>query len=325
MKHLKRIFIIGCPRSGTTLLQNLLYNIVGSFPIPETFFFHLLINNNYVTLRSLPPFMNFKYPEYIELNTFERIIKRVEKDINFHLSKKLKSDVLKQIQTKSLKVKDFFDLIMLSYSKNNNDNIIIEKTPIHTYHLSYIKRLFPDAIFLNIVRDPRDVFVSFNKMIVLQGKKTRTVAEFCYLWNKMIKIGIKFNLNTIKYEDLIKNPLTTINNNISKYNLSISDIKKNSFKEIVRPDEIWKEKARYNVLADNTNKFNNILSNKEIAYIDYFCRKGMKNYGYKSECIKISYPFIIMNIIKWNIEKCHIWLNIFYIWIRTKKQLLYFK
>lgn len=308
----KKIFIVGCPRSGTTLLQKLLLSVPGSYSMPETNFFQLLPNNYYVAQRSLPQFMKFRYPNYVSSKTLDRILNFMKKNVNLNFSLATEKKLYQQASDKSLSVDYFFDKLIQSYASIQN-YIMIEKTPVHIFHVVYIKFLFPEAIILNIVRDPRDVYISFNKMLLAQKKSSRTIAEFSYLWNKAIDIGIKNEVETIRYEDLIKQPRDSINKIIIKYGLFISDLKENEYLNIIQPKEVWKFKAKLNVISDNEGNYKNILSSEEIAEINKNCVKGMTKFCYvNNDNNKRSIIFSFKDKIKWNIIRIYIFKNIIF-------------
>lgn len=313
----KRIFVVGCPRSGTTLLQKLLTNIPGSFSMPETYFFQLLVDNPYVISgRLLPPFLKLKYPKRVNPETAKRIIDFLRGDTNFKISTNSESDLIEKAENEKLEPAYFFDHLMHFYASNfNSDRILIEKTPVHTFHIPYIRSLFPDAIFLSIVRDPRDTYLSFNRMLAIQKKPKRTVAEFSHLWVKSIEYALKNNVDIVRYEDLIQNPLKIINEKIGKYGLAIQELKENTYPAIVRPGAAEKalSKVKLKVLSNNINLYKNHLSEKEIAEINCRCAKWMHYFHYQPDVgFKRNPIFTFQDTIKWQITKLVIWRNILF-------------
>jgi len=310
----KKIFVVGCPRSGTTLLQKLLINIPGSYSMPETYFFQLLANNYYVAPGSLPPFLKFNYPNDVNTVILKRILDFLRKDINFTISGEKESILFERAQKGALGVDYFFNKVMEFYNPDVNIyNIVIEKTPQHTFHVPFISSLFPEAIFLNIVRDPRDVFLSFNRMLLLQKKPKMTIAEFAFLWNNYLEFGNKYNIDTIRYEDLIKHPKKIINEKINKYGFEIFNLNQNSGEAILRPgpSRVCRQKVRLEVLPNNTNRYKDELKDQEIAEISNLCGQCMKHYNYDScNARKRRFIFSMRSRIKWYIKAIIIWRNI---------------
>jgi hypothetical protein len=308
-KITKKIFVVGCPRSGTTLLQNLLLNISGSFSMPETNFFLLLASNNYIAPRSLPPFGKFEYPKMVDYALCDKIIGSFKKNADLKINAGLELDLKNKSKAGKLEIKYFFEVLMNGYAELGQD-ILVEKTPIHIFHISIIKSLFPGAIIIGIIRDPRDTFASFNKMLVLQGKSARSIREFSRLWNKAAENILKENIDFVRYEDLIKNPLSEINKIINKYGMNIAALDKNNYADIVRGNEIWKKNVKSAVLADNSKKYQNNLKEKEITEVEKLCGENMEKFGYKKEGVKRSTIFAAKDYFRWNLIKAKIFKNI---------------
>lgn len=305
----KKIFVVGCPRSGTTLLQKLLLNIPNSFSMPETNFFLLLANNNYIAPRSQPPFGKFKYPKMIDYALYDKIIGSFKKNVDLKINAGLEIELKQKSKTGNLEIKYFFEALMSCYIKKEQ-SILIEKTPIHIFHIHIISLLFSEAVIIGIIRDPRDTFISFNKMLSFQQKPARTIREFARLWNQAAANILNNNIDFIRYEDLIKSPLLEINKIINKYGIDITALDKNNYADIVRGKEIWKNTVKLNVVSNNVKKYKNILKEKEVAEIEWLCGKYMDKFGYKKDGAKCSMLFVAQDLFRWSLIKAEIYKNI---------------
>lgn len=309
---MKRIFVVGCPRSGTTLLQNLLLNIEGSYSFPETNFFGVLPDNFYAAPSSLPPFFEFSYPSKVSKRTLSRILKNLKKAARLELSPEKEKELYKRAEEKDLAPAELFDELMASYNDSGR-SIMIEKTPGHIFHVSYIKEIFPDAAIINIVRDPRDTFVSFLKLLSLSGKKERSIAEFCRIWNGAVESGFKNNLITVRYEDLVSLPLKALNSALEKFGFKVEVVDANNYDKIVLQKETWKAKNKGEVLKNNFNQFENSLSAEQIARIESLCAENMKKYGYENfSGAKRSFFFDLKDSFRWLFRKNRMLLRIIY-------------
>lgn len=114
------VFIIGSPRSGTTILGEILdkHNNISQWYEPY------FVWDRY--------FRNFPHDE----RTAEEATPKVQK----------------QIYT------DF-----LRYKKKTESNIIVDKSPRNSLKILFIRKIFPQARFIHIVRDGRDVTLSIYK------------------------------------------------------------------------------------------------------------------------------------------------------------------
>ena len=174
------IFIVGVPRSGTTLVSNLLNASNEIYIGPETHFFYL---KNY-----LNNFKNFK-KNYLNEST------------NMYLKYfEIKDDEINYLNSNSSDFKSLF--YNISNLRKSNSITWGEKTPIHFMFIRDIIKYYPNSYFINVIRDPRDTIISIKKQNKFLDYKER-----------INQVKISFNLSkrypdikiyNIKYEDINK-------------------------------------------------------------------------------------------------------------------------
>ena len=91
-----------------------------------------------------------------------------------------------------------------------------DKTPLYMQHLPLLERLFPDAIWIHLVRDGRDAALSFLELPVGFSGKTwalpRTAAQFAARWRTEILSARRLGSHVgdryleLRYEDLVAEP-----------------------------------------------------------------------------------------------------------------------
>jgi hypothetical protein len=91
-----------------------------------------------------------------------------------------------------------------------------DKTPLYMQHLSTLERLFPDAIWVHLVRDGRDAALSFLSLPEGFSGKTwaqpRTAAQFAARWRTEILAARRLGSHVgeryleLRYEDLVTEP-----------------------------------------------------------------------------------------------------------------------
>ena len=121
-------FLIGSPRSGTTILENIL--------------------NCHKNIAE------FYEPYYL----WENFFSAANSDI--WDKKDLTSDTVRQIR------KEFF-----IFARKSRKPIVLDKSPAHTYNIPLILKVFPQAKWIHIVRDGRDVTLSIGKEWVKRKKQ----------------------------------------------------------------------------------------------------------------------------------------------------------
>lgn len=163
----KKIFIIGTGRNGTTWVSRWLRQHPEIFGGPETHLFSVLEN-----------FINPEWNQGLKTwLTHDKLIECVRK---FCL--------------------DCFENCKFRQNKKH----VVEHSYIHYKHISFIREVFPDALFIHVYRDGRNVVESH----------IRTFGEEKYLeyieqWKQTIKdmLGsVKPYVLNIKYETLIEDP-----------------------------------------------------------------------------------------------------------------------
>ncbi len=202
------IFLIGFPRSGTTLLQT----ILRSHPQIE-------VIEEEPTLNS---FLN--YLQTITNNNFENLKKIDENEI-------LK---LKKIYLDS---RDKF------INKKNKNFKYIDKNPLNTIHTAEIVRVFPNTKFLVTIRHPLDCVLScFMQNFILNDSLANLLdlEDAANLYDKVMKLWISYvkflplNYHFIKYEDIVLDFEKTVKETLNFLELSWSDKVLNFYKNFNR-------------------------------------------------------------------------------------------
>src|SRR4051812_9994691 len=101
------------------------------------------------------------------------------------------------------KVREFFDDIFMRYAREHGKERWGEKTPLHTWHINAMKRVFPDAVFIAIVRHPGAAIAS--NMRRFQHPLNRAAYHY-ERYNKEIARQAEIlprRMITLRYEDLL--------------------------------------------------------------------------------------------------------------------------
>lgn len=212
------IFVTGNSRSGTKMMGRILHNhqLVHSFP--EMHFFEqlwssrdkgkILSDDEALKLASL--LLNISREGYFA--------KRHPEDFA--------SDARPIIEAVSADARtgtEVFSRVLLAESKKNGKEIPCDQTPQNVFYIREILEVFPDACFLNMVRDPRDVLLSqkrkwkrrflggahatwFETIRAWTNYHPITISK---LWNSAIhaREAVKDKrVMSVKFEELLKEP-----------------------------------------------------------------------------------------------------------------------
>jgi hypothetical protein len=198
------LFIIGPPRSGTTLLQSMLaaHPLVGT--LPETHFFETAI-----------PKLGQKYSnpsESLQCEQLQIITEAMQKSgFGFDWS----SVELPE----SFTIREAFNALINAHL-NGNERFWLEKTPGHARFIDDIIRFYPNAKFLAIIRHPVESVSSMSNM------KPMSMDDFRFSYIRPSKYHIELwkecceailqkadshYIKTILYEDLVEDPKAILN------------------------------------------------------------------------------------------------------------------
>ena len=101
---------------------------------------------------------------------------------------------------------ELYDRMFMRYAEQHGKDRWGEKTPLHTWHIDDIARLFPDAVFIGMVRHP--VASIHSNMRRFRMLMTRCRRHWKKYTNEVIRqagaYGDRFAL--IRYEDLVLHP-----------------------------------------------------------------------------------------------------------------------
>ncbi len=194
-------FIVGCSRSGTTMLS-LMMNMHGNIHIPKESWFLSDIMDRFSPDNKL---RKTDVNEIYELTTSHWRWKEWE------MSDEILKERLNMLEESSLNqvVEVIFQQTLEKVGKRRWG----DKTPGYVTEIKRLHRLFPNAKFIHLVRDGRDVSLSL-KRVGWVGDTTWDIA--CH-WSEQVRAGSeqgrslpKGQYLEVKYEDLVRNTETKL-------------------------------------------------------------------------------------------------------------------
>ena len=199
ISKLSFFFIIGRPRSGTTLLRTLMDahpNVVIPQESPVILNLHKKYKNKiYWSGKQLDEFYN----DLKTQNIFG--VWNVDKD-------KLHHDLLSCEGDN--RFQDLIQVLYLNFNsiyKKDVPKIIGDKNPVYSYNFKSIFKIYPNAKYIHLVRDYRDQIVSMKRMDLEMSNPALVSYRWKLSWKQIAIIKTKFpkQFYTLKYEDLVQN------------------------------------------------------------------------------------------------------------------------
>ncbi len=261
------VFVVGMPRSGTTLIQGILCNTGQYFPIPETHFF---VRATY----DLPT---------------ENLSKKNLKQIQQKLLKKSRINLQHEFPEYLSNEKEVFEYVIDQFNKDGC-RTFLEKTPRHIFFYSKIIAYYPDAKFICLIREPKNVISSHFVNSPIQNK---SVIRLSLLYNKItsaiLSIKDKKNVFLIRYEDLTTKKELVLKQtcnflNIQWYSRLITNVA--APPEIVSSHEFWKKKNLSQTIIEknNADQWQQTLTPRQANIINCITKSNAEKFGYKFSC-----------------------------------------
>ncbi|WP_425396234.1 sulfotransferase family protein [Aeoliella sp.] len=280
-----RAFIVGCPRSGTSVFLSRLGRVTNLWIAPETHFFGGIVGSGGLssttfrrkTLRGRVMRWVRRAATVFGMGT---TIDTTHLD---EMAEHLDLDILRQkavpksrrLAVNSAYFVDVFDSIATS---RDNEGWV-EKTPRHLEYLNIIGRYVPGVRFLHVVRDGRMTVASLHDA-------AQRYPEFAHMsdvdrcvqrWNSYIRITERYaakpNHLVVNYHRFVEDPQATL--------VQVADFLGCSFhaddageaeggeqEESVMPGEHWKSRVAAPLEDTGLEKFNALFDDAQRAHIE---------------------------------------------------------
>lgn len=262
---LKPVFIISSGRSGTTLLRSMLV-ASGQISIPpETQNIHTLANK----------FLAYHGLKWDDLSRL--VLADFESHHNFFMWEinlaPLYPTVI-DLPKESRSLADILDQVYMFYAAKKFPEAKLwgDQSPIYTFHLTHILKIFPHAMFIHMLRDGRDVVSS---EVIRHGERIMT--EGVYRWKKSIEITTKLQKKLpvnrfleIRYEHLVQESEQTLRDVCSFIGITFNPIMLEYWRlpsTVEHKYQSFHQNIGKPVFSTSVGKWRERLSQEQINYI----------------------------------------------------------
>jgi hypothetical protein len=199
------VFVVGCPRSGTTVLYHMLLSAGG-----------------FAVYRSESNVFNLLAPRFGGMRTArdrERLMTEWRDSILFDVSGLDADKITAQVVEGCRSGGDFMRIVMGEVARSQGVNRWADCTPEHLLYMEEIKREIPDALFLHIIRDGRDVALSYLKQgwaYPLPWDRGQELGVAGLYWKWMVERGrasgerLGASYQEVRFEELVTHPQETL-------------------------------------------------------------------------------------------------------------------
>lgn len=286
------IFIIGSPRSGTTLLRLILTNH-SQILIPPECGFVIWLQKKYKhwsksdsnSAENRKNFLNdLKMSK--KFDTWSLDINFLENEIN-----NIKPDSYASL----------CETIYLAYAKSQGRNVTLwgDKNNFHIDYLRNLQELFPSAVFLHIVRDGRDVACSYREVMEQNSsspyapKLVTGLESIAQEWvGNLTKINVFMDAlpmsqkQVIRYEDLVSHSKQAVQRLCQwlqiPYEPEMLDFYKVNIAKQLEPTLTmdWKKRTLQPIADDTVGRYRSVLTEKEQTNFLEIAHSVLASYGY---------------------------------------------
>ncbi|MBD3307297.1 hypothetical protein GF339_12725 [candidate division KSB3 bacterium] len=159
---LPRFFIVGTGRCGTTLLRKLLVQHPDVYIPQETHWLPILAN--YFGMQRVPHTEIFRVVENTYMAKGKTALERILKE-NALEPEDFRQDLFSRFGASAGTVPDFMAVFYGLLAERNGASICGDKTPDYGFCMTMLQQFWPQAKFIHIFRDGRDVALSMSKVL----------------------------------------------------------------------------------------------------------------------------------------------------------------
>ena len=267
------VFIVGCPRSGTTLLQRMLDAHPDVAIAPETHFIRRFW---------------LRRDEYGDLHDDARFRRLVDDLLSIPEAADMHLDADEFRASAGRIDRSFaalFGLLLQCYRLQRGAVIVGEKTPNHLLYMRTLQDFFPRARFIHLIRDPRAVVNSWRNV----PWSTGSIAGDAQVWRRYIRTAWKQRprsgtLHLVRYESLVSAPAQTLRSMCRFLQLGFTEAML-TFHEhgaggLDLEREPWKRGAAIAVYERSAAEWRDSLPARDIAEVERLAGVEMMWLGY---------------------------------------------
>lgn len=285
------VFIIGNPRSGTSLFRLLLTSHSKMVIPPECGFIAWLYED----------FGNWRVEDLeTKLDIFLDKLNACKKFDTWEIELgKLKSFLYEK---KPESYSQLCASVYLYYSLRFHKDIMLwgDKNNFYIDYLEQLLEIYPQAKFIHLVRDGRDVYCSYLDVMnrgsnsSYAPKLNTEINVVANEWNNnLMKVESFFSQHsevrniTIRYEDLIASPDVVLKKVFSwcglNYESGVLDFFEQNATLKLEPEKTmdWKSKTKEPIDPKNSGKFKSILNINQIEQFNRTAKEALYRFGYK--------------------------------------------
>lgn len=270
------VFIVGCPRSGTSFLYHLLLS-AGGFA-------------EFRTQMNVYDVLDPIYRDFRDSGTKVKMMDAWLRSKAFAVSGLDADEIRRKVVAECHSAGDFLRIVMDEVARKQGVDRWIDSTPTNIPHLQQIKKDFPDARVVHIIRDGRDVALSlerkgWSRPLPWDRRKGLLAAGLYWEWivrkGQRLGAALQPDYLEVRYEDLVKETSRTLESLAAfvGHDLDNERIQRASIGSVKRPLTSFKEEldgGQFNPVGRWKERF----PRDQLAYFEGLAGGFLQELGY---------------------------------------------
>lgn len=187
---------------------------------------------------------------------------------------------------------DFLRTVMGSIAEQQGAPRWSDCTPTHLLYMSEIKRAIPEALFVHIIRDGRDVALSLNKLgwvATAPWDLSRALAVAALRWEWEVESGrreaasIGRDYLEVHFEDLVERPRATLGEvgRFIDHELDYDEILRVGIGSVAAPNTSFKDESQDGGFTP-VGRWRRRLSVEDLAFLESLVGGTLRDLGYET-------------------------------------------
>ncbi len=268
---------MGCPRSGT----NLLYDT-------------LLSSGEFAVYRGRLPIYQVLIPRFGRVDRLENRKKMMAawlRSKGFRRSGLDSADLSAKVLENCRSGGDFLSIVMGEIARKQQATRWALYSPDTVLRVATTKQEIPEALFVHIIRDGRDIALSLRKLGDFHpfpwSRRPRSLEETALYWEWMVQKGCRSGREIandyveIRYEDLVENPHRTLKGlgEFLDHDLDYDRIKTAALGTLSKTNSSFREEAT-DAGFNPVQRWKQRLSQDQVAALEWQIGKTLEAVGY---------------------------------------------
>jgi sulfotransferase family protein len=280
------VFVLGCPRSGTTLLYDMLLSS-GGFAV-------YLAESNVFNVLAL------RFGDLGERSNRQKLMRVWLGSKLFRATGLDAQQIEKKILEECRHAGDFLGIVMSKIARSQGMQRWAENSPETLLHLPLVKSLIPDALVIHIIRDGRDVATSLEKLRYVRPfpweERQNLIGAGVY-WEWIVQHGRHYgaalgaDYMEVHFEDLIAAPKETLHRigGFIDHDLDYDRIRQVGYGSVSEPNTSFKKESNAGTFSP-VGRWKKSFSPAQLSRFENILGKALRELGYAPATANVGEP-----------------------------------